>query len=119
MKNQPAAKMRRRQKFGDLVFQGGAPGKSENLHGLKRHAVRPNRRPWVSNGGTVTMPLAPRATNTARLAARCYFFRRTTRIRVVAETAPGVRASSTMAACSCWCRLPDPVAGLALSGRPT
>ena len=36
-----------------------------------------------------------------------------------ADTAPLVSASSIIAACSAWCRLPDPVAGLALAGRPT
>ena len=49
-----------------------------------------------------------------------YFFRRaTTRTRLVCEMAPGVRASLTISACSCWWRLPEPPAGLALSGRPT
>jgi hypothetical protein len=49
-----------------------------------------------------------------------YFFRRATRRTLpVCEMAPGVSASFTISACSCWWRLPDPVAGLALSGRPT
>ena len=49
-----------------------------------------------------------------------YFFRRaTTRTFRVCEIAPGVSASLMISACSCWCRLPEPVAGLALSARPT
>ena len=36
-----------------------------------------------------------------------------------ADTAPRVSASSIMADCSAWCLLPEPVAGLALAGRPT
>src|ERR1035437_3870336 len=51
---------------------------------------------------------------------RTYFFRRaTTRTLRVCEIAPAVSASLMISACSCWCRFPDPVAGLALSDRPT
>jgi len=35
------------------------------------------------------------------------------------DTAPSVSASLTISACSSWWRLSEPVAGLALSGRPT
>jgi hypothetical protein len=48
-----------------------------------------------------------------------YFLRAIRRTLRVCEIAPGVRASLTISACSCWWRLPEPVAGLALSGRPT
>ena len=49
-----------------------------------------------------------------------YFFRRaTSRTRRVCEIAPGVSASLRISAASCWCRLAEPEAGLALSGRPT
>ena len=47
-----------------------------------------------------------------------FFLRATTRTRLVCEIAPGVSASLTISACSCWWRLPLPVAGLADSGRP-
>jgi hypothetical protein len=53
-------------------------------------------------------------------AVKGYRLRRaTTRTRLVWDMAPGVKASLTISACSCWWRLPLPVAGLADSGRPT
>src|ERR1017187_6214900 len=51
--------------------------------------------------------------------ARYFFHLATTRTFRVAEIAPGVSASLIISACSCWCRFPLPVAGLALSLRPT
>src|ERR1039457_5073957 len=49
-----------------------------------------------------------------------YFFRLATTLTFrVCEIPPGVSASLIISACSCWCRFPDPVAGLALSDRPT
>src|ERR1019366_8420088 len=53
---------------------------------------------------------------------RCqaYFFLLATTLTLrVCEIAPGVSASLMISACSCWCRFPLPVAGLALSDRPT
>ena len=52
--------------------------------------------------------------------AHPYFFLRATTLTLrVCEIAPGVSASLMISACSCWCRFPLPVAGLALSDRPT
>jgi hypothetical protein len=44
--------------------------------------------------------------------------RETRRTRRDCSTGVSYMASDMMAACSSWWRLPEPVAGLALSGRP-
>ncbi len=70
-----------------------------------------------------SMPTASAGTLAAyrsRCSENYYFLRRaTSRTRRVCEIAPGVSASFRISANSCWCRLADPVAGLALSGLPT
>jgi hypothetical protein len=94
---------------------------------LREHVTEPKRAAIAGASRASNTAQAPLARTELRrqaweggpAATRNYFFRFTTRIRLVVETAPGVSASSMIAACSSWCRLPEPVAGLALSGRPT
>ena len=68
---------------------------------------------WVGDGTALY------CTSAAAAEPRYFFLFATSLTLLVCDNGPGVSASSMISCCSCWWRLPEPVAGLADSARPT
>src|ERR1019366_3111713 len=91
----------------------------QSWHPNRNRCTVPRTQPLCFQRGEGVEPYNMYGSRRAKRSLPYFFRRATTRTFRVCEIAPTVSASLIISACSCWCRLPDPVAGLALSDRPT